>query len=329
MSADTLNGPFKPALAPDGSGIYLADQLNARALFYPGISTTATRVYGTAGSFAVPGNTGTTSSTFDTIANVPEVFADPTGVYISDIQGNRILFFPGTSATATRVYGQFGQFTCAVSNNVGACITGSPTTNGIANPQGIYSDASGVYIVDTNNHRVLFYPGTSTTATRVYGQFDFSSGLANAGATVSAAGLNQPRGLWVDASGVYVADVSNHRVLFYPGTSTTPSRVYGQPDFNSANPGTTATSLNNPWYIRSFFGKVYIADTWNNRVLEFEGTSTTATKVWGQAENFTTNAPNVGGISAATLNQPYGLEMDLTGLYVADSANNRMLFYPR
>ncbi|MBK9498250.1 MAG: hypothetical protein IPO06_02515 [Leptospiraceae bacterium] len=37
-------------------------------------------------------------------------------------------------------------------------------------PWGVAVDAGGVYIVDSKNHRVLYYPGTSTTATRVYGQ---------------------------------------------------------------------------------------------------------------------------------------------------------------
>ncbi len=323
LNANSLSAPFKPALV--SGGIYLADQTNARVLFYPGTSTTATRVYGTAGSFTITGNTGPTSTAFNnTAANVPEVFGDSTGIYVADIGAHRVLFFPGTSTTATRVYGQAGNFNSGVSN------LGGLSADSLFNPQGIYADTTGVYIVDTNNHRVLFYPGTSTTATRVYGQAgSFTSGNANQGG-ISANSLSSPRGIWVDSDGVYVADVGNNRVLFYPGTSTTATRVYGRGgDFTTNGSGTLADALNGPWYARTFGGFVYIADSGNNRVLEFQGTSTTATRVWGQAGNLNNGSANLGGISATSLSSPYGMEVDATGMYLADWGNNRMLFFSR
>jgi len=328
LNADSLNAPFKPASG--NGGIYLADQQNARVLYYPGTSTTATQVYGTGGNFTTTGDTGVSSSTFSNIsANVPEVFADSTGVYVCDINAHRILFFPGTSTTGTRVYGQFGNLGWAAQNNNGANGTGTPTADTLFNPQGIFADTNGVYIADTFNNRILFYPGTSTTATRVYGQNgSFTSGTANLGG-VSANSLNEPRGIWVDADGLYVAEVQNNRVLFFPGTSTTATRVYGHPDFATATSGTTASTLNGPWYVRSFAGYVYIADSANNRVLEFQGTSTTPNRVWGQGGSFTSGSANLGGISATSLFQPYGMEIDSTGMYLADSLNHRMLFYSR
>ena len=52
--------------------------------------------------------------------------------------------------------------------------------------------------------------------------------MANQGVSASDTSLSGPLGVFADASGVYVADSGNNRVLFYPETSTTATRVYGQ-----------------------------------------------------------------------------------------------------
>src|SRR5207244_1878690 len=104
-------------------------------------------------------------------------------------------------------------------------------------------NSSGVYIADTGNSRVLFYPGTTITATRVYGQNNsFTSNTCDLGG-VDVGSLCSPIGIAADATGVYVADTSNNRVLFYSSTNVTPTRVYGQNgSFTSANCNTPSAS---------------------------------------------------------------------------------------
>src|SRR4030042_2190975 len=126
----------------------------------------------------------------------------------------------GLSQTAKRVYGQSGSFTANMPNNDGV------SADSLFWPKGVAVDAGGVYIADYQNNRVLYYSGTSTTASRVYGQSSFSSNAYNNNG-LSADSLAAPTGVAVDANGVDIAEYQDNRELYYSGTSTTATRVYG------------------------------------------------------------------------------------------------------
>jgi hypothetical protein len=113
------------------------------------------------------------------------------------------------------------------------------------------------------------------------------------------------------------------------------SRVYGQADFaggNANNPARSATTMNGPVYcaVDPVSGNLYVADAINNRVLEFvdPANDSTADRVFGQLDDFTTGAPNPGGVSADTLSDVAGVACDAEGnLYAGDRLNNRVLRY--
>jgi sugar lactone lactonase YvrE len=231
-------------------------------------------------------------------------------------------------STADVVYGQLGSFTTASVN------AGGLSASSLAAPDGVALDGSGgLYIADTNNQRVLFYPAGSTTATRVYGQLgSFTTNTINKGG-ISADSLSFPRGLALDSGGnLYVADAGNSRVLFYLAGSTTATRVYGQlGSFTSNTANNGGVSANSLTFLAGIAldsnDNLYAADYTNQRVLFYPAGSTTATRVYGQLGSFTTSTPNKGGITADSLLFPNDVAVDSgDNLYVTDS-NNRVLFY--
>jgi hypothetical protein len=143
------------------------------------------------------------------LATIIIVLSCMTGCGKSGTGGNLLALLQGNT-TATRVYGQGGIFTTNTENN------GGISADSLYSPGAAVADYSGVYIADINNHRVLYYEGTSTTATRVYGQAgSFTTNEDNKGGSVSGATLHHPFCVAAYSDRVYIADTDNNRVLLY------------------------------------------------------------------------------------------------------------------
>ncbi len=217
-----------------------------------------------------------------------------------------------------------------------------------------------LYMSDSGNNRVLGYHSVAAlmsgaSADLVIGQPDlYSVGCNNSSAvnvgTVSAATLCNPTGIAVDTAGnVVVADTNNNRVLRYNNPFTTmvntgmvagfaANWVMGQVgDFTSDlcnldGNGPSDETLCRPQGVAlDGAGDLYIGDNGNNRILEYNGplsTATRADRVFGQKGSFFSGAANNGGISANSLSAPAGLAVDKSGhLYAADLNNSRVLIY--
>ncbi len=324
-TADSIWGP--ESLSLDASGnLYLADRMNNRILFYSIGSTTATQIFGQSNF-----STNTTSSASSSMMSNPtSVSVDPFGnVFVADGSFNRVIVFQFGSTFANTVYGQTGSFTSTTANK------GGISAASLNIPMGVKADSDGnLYIADSGNNRVLFYPVGSTTATRVYGQSgSFTTNTDNKGG-ISANSLSSPNAIAIDGSGgVYISDTSNRRVLFFPSGSTTATRVYGQNNnFTSNvynNGGVSANSLSFPGALAlDINSNLFITDTYNHRVLFFPSGSTTATRVYGQEGSFTIATDNKGGISANSLSWPSAVDVDcLGGVYIGDGSNQRVLIY--
>src|SRR5262249_22809301 len=104
-------------------------------------------------------------------------------------------------------------------------------------------------------------------------------------------------------------------------------------DFTTNGQGVAATAMDGPVHIGfDTNNNVFIADTANNRVLEFDQPlaaptpNVTANRVYGQGSTgnvFNTSAPGVGQVG---MDHPFGVALDPNNnLYVGDEANNRVV----
>jgi sugar lactone lactonase YvrE len=150
-----------------------------------------------------------------------------------------------------------------------------------------------------------------------------------------------PAQLAFDPAGrLYAADIANNRVLVYPAgasTGSAASAVFGQPNLTSGganNPNLGPSSLVGPIGVAvDADGNVYISDSGNNRVLEYDqplgpSGNFSADRVFGQP-NFTTNTANGDSAASETsLRAAKMLTLDAAGdLFVADAFNARLLQY--
>jgi hypothetical protein len=315
------------------------------------IGRTPTRVYGQYGSFScaqanrLSGSCAAGSVNADTLSMPIGVHATASGVYVADNANHRVLYYPGTATTATAVYGQFNDLNCGISNRAsGSCGAASTSAGSLSFPRRVISDTTGIYIVDESNNRVLYFSGSSTTATGVYGQTDFLTSAAATTQTglIGNSGGDAITGLAHDGTGLFVFDTA--RALYYApsGAVVGPaaSRVYGQfgsftcgVSWNNGGCATTSASASNfhttAGDLFADASGVYFADTGSNRVLFYSGSGTTAaSRVYGQGGNFTSSTANNGGINATALNNPHGVYASDSGVFVADTVNSRVLFYP-
>ncbi len=341
-SSSTLAGPA--GIAVDANNLYVAVPADNRVMVFPLSGGVATSVLGQP-DFST-NNPNSSSSPFasqNTLAAPNDVKVDASGnLFVADTGNNRVLQFPAGSKSATQVWGQT-DFTSNGPNQVKPASINTPFKMAIDYSASPFA----LYVSDTNNNRVLIWKDsarfrTGDPADLVIGQPDLRTTIANVdtnGSLPSKTSLAGPAGIAVNQSDgtLYLADAGNNRVLRFPrpvGQSgrITPDAVLGQVDFASSTSAfVTASSLHAPTGVSlGPNGDLFVADSGNNRVLEFAsgaGTGSSAMRVYGQPNAFSSTAP--GQASAQTLASPQGLYVDQSSnLYVADSGANRVLIFP-
>lgn len=148
-------------------------------------------------------------------------------------------------------------------------------------PSGIAIDptSNALYVADFNNNMVMRFNNRHTLVSNsspsmVFGQPTLASIVANyPSGVLSAAGLNQPEGLWVDDAGsLWVADSGNWRVLWFANASTLMTNdppatgVVGQPNFTSVNSNNiTPNRIRMTVSARTLGSTLWVADEENNR----------------------------------------------------------------
>lgn len=103
-------------------------------------------------------------------------------------------------------------------NLTSSTYAGTPSGEAFAQPVAC-SGRSRLYVVDSENHRVLVWPTVPSSpvpATQVIGQPDLVSGAENRGEAVSRRTLWGPTSVWDEGGRVLIADYRNMRILVVP-----------------------------------------------------------------------------------------------------------------
>jgi len=281
------------------------------------------------------------SVTANTIYKPCSVYTDGTKLYIADDFNHRVLIYntvpTANNTPADVVVGQPDM--TSNSSNQG----GSVAANTLCAPYSVYTDGTKLYIADSSNNRVLIYNTVPTvdnaSADVVVGQPDMTSNSLNQGGLPEANTLYLPYGVYSDGAKLYIADINNHRVLIYNPVPTSDDAsadvVLGQKKMDEGsvnqNSSVSSRSLALPSSVYTDGAKLYIADSFNSRVLIHntvpQANNAAADVVVGQPDMISNSTNQGGSVAANTLYYPYSVYTDGTKLYIADSSNNRVLIY--
>jgi hypothetical protein len=138
----------------------------------------------------------------------------------------------------------------------------------------------------------------------------------------NASGLHVPGRIVCVGSKLFVADTRNNRILIWNEINLTNNQpadiVLGQPDFQSNYSGTSASQLSWPYSVHSDGNRVFVADSYNNRVLIWlsvpELNGQPADIVLGQVDFYTSEGEIFG---PTAIIEPWDVCFDGKRLFVA------------
>lgn len=255
-------------------------------------------------------------------------------LYISDSRNHRILGYhqiPSLNgATADFVIGQ--------TDFISTFVAIPPTATSFRYLWNVASSNDKLFVADTTNNRHLIYnslPTSNVAADVVLGV----SGLTTiGGGTCSSTDLSGSEGVSTANGKLFVADEGHHRVLIWntiPTSNHTPADVVlGQADFTSCNPNRggptpTASSLSTPGGVWSDGTRLFVADSFNGRVLVWNTIPTTngqpADLVLGQSSmESAVSTASGGGFQVGGV---YNVFSNGVQLVIGDAYNHRVLIW--
>ncbi len=262
------------------------------------------------GTFSFSGDGG--QATAATMSVVFDVVMDASGnVYFADPNNYRIRKISTGGIITTYA----GTGTCGYTGN-----GGQATAAQMCAPHGLAINASGdLFVAEPNNH-VVRKITSGGIITLVAG--NNSAGFSGNGGQATAAQLNGPVDVAVDASGnVYISDQQNNRIRkvttggiisTHTGTGTA---AYG----GDGGPA-TAASINTPYGLAiDACNNLFIADNQNSRIRKVNSGGIISTYAGNGSAGY---AGDGGAATAAMIHQPHFMTFDASGnLYFADVNN--------
>jgi DNA-binding beta-propeller fold protein YncE len=284
--SDNNHFSYPRRIAIYANTLYVADASNHRVQIF-NVSNPSSPVY-----IATLGVTGASGSDNLHFNNPEGVGVDANHIYVADSNNNRVQIFNRT----TRVY--------VATLGTGSYGTGAYEFN---HPTDISEDTAGnIYVADNWNKRVQQY-NSSRVYMRTYG----TTGVSY---VTDGYHYHRPMGVAVAADGsIYIVEQRGHRLVKL--------NAAGIPQWTVGEPGQNGSDNDHLFFPSDVTvdstGRVYVADTTNNRVQIFTSGGTynaTLGTGWGTGND--------------QFNNPTGVTVDQNGfIYVADTQNQRVQIY--
>ena len=234
-------------------------------------------------------------------------------LYISE-EGNHIVAKVNSSGIINTVAGNYS-YGFGYSGDGGAA-----TAAELGSPTGLTFDKGGNMYISDYNESVIRKVNTNGIITTIAGNYSYGFGYSGDGGPATAAELNYPNSVVVDAAGNIYIDDSNNNVVRKVSTSGTISTIAGihiQGYTGDGGPA-TAAELKAPYFLALDTNQnLYIADAENNVIRKVDKSSGIITTVAG---NHTAGYSGDGGAAtAAELNNPIGIGSDDSdNIYIAE-----------
>ena len=234
-------------------------------------------------------------------------------VYIADTGNHRIRKLTAATGMITTIAGTG---------------TGSSTGDGgqaaaatLFSPASLALTSSGLlYISERGGHRIRCITLSTGVITTVAGSG--VSGYTGDGASATAARLNAPNGIFVNATGeLFIADTTNHRIRKVSAGIITTVAGTGTAGLSGDGGPATSAQLSSPYGVAiTAAGNLLIADTGNSRIRQMSGT--TMTTIAGTTSGFSGDG---GTATAAKMTAPRRLLVLSNGdILISDFGNHRV-----
>ena len=318
-TAACLNNPQGVERRGPTDPLYIADTVNHRIRVVTGTTITTLAGDGTPG-FAGDGGAAGSARLFSPRGLSINGAGD---LYIADTSNNRIRRIDHATQVITTVA---GNGTAGYADNAAA------TAAMLNLPRDVFVDASGnLYIADTNNNVVRkVTPGTDGVVnggageamTTVAGNGSAPATTCSDGSSATTACLNAPNGIFVDGSGILIADTLNQRVkLVSGGVFTT---IVGNGTAGDTGDGglATAAAIHEPSsVVKDAAGNLFISSHSGDRIRKVSA-GNISTVAGGATSGFCGDG---GAAASACLTLPRAITLDSGGnLYIADQGNRRI-----
>jgi YVTN family beta-propeller protein len=284
----------------DGTSLYVADYGNSTIRQ---IELATGKVTTLAGVAQQQGNVDGTGS--------GALFSHPIGVW-GDGAGNLYVADSGNN-TIRKIIIAGGVVSTFAGSGTSGGADGVGTVAQFSLPQGVWGDATNMYVTSANTVRQIVI--ASAQVTTLAGLFGTNGFVDAAG---SAARFNGPFGLWGDGTNLYVSDFNNgiRKIVVASGQVTT----LAGGTRGIADGAGNAAQFDGPYGLVGDGANLYITDTNNHTVRKLVIATAAVTTLAGRAS---ANGSADGSATAALFGQnPFGVWGYGNNLYVADTSNH-------